>query len=126
VLVRYRCHGDSLSSGSPVNQVLRQIYVFEKVGERFDLTPDERAELSQVLERLRAELELEYGKEHLARGDYARARASLGKANSFQPRVKLRAVLLLLDIAPSLLARVYAWRMRRAQVSLKAEATASR
>jgi glycosyltransferase involved in cell wall biosynthesis len=125
VLVRYRCHDDSLSSGTPVNQVRRQIYVFEKMGERFDLAPDERAEFSRVLEKLRAELELELGKEHLARGDYAGARESLGKANSFQPRVKLRAVLLLLSVAPRLLARLYAWRTRRVQGALKAEASGS-
>lgn len=122
VLLRYRCQANSLSSGTPVNQVLRQLNVFEKMGARLELTPEERAELGRVLEKLRAELELEYGKEHLARGDYEGARASLGKANSFQPRVKLRAVLLLLSVAPRLLARLYAWRTRKARGSLKTEA----
>ena len=126
VLLRYRCQGNSLSSGTPVNQVLRQLNVFEKMGSRLELTAEERAELSRVLEKLRAELELEYGKEHLARGDYTSARQSLKKANSFRPRMKLRATLLLLNVAPRLLARLYAWRARKAHGALKAEAAGSR
>ncbi|HKQ99583.1 MAG TPA: glycosyltransferase family A protein, partial [Pyrinomonadaceae bacterium] len=61
VLVHYRFHENSLS-GDEVNRNTRQLRVYDKIENSFDLTPDERAEVSRALRGRRALLEFELGK----------------------------------------------------------------
>lgn len=110
VLLRYRCHRGSLSSGDAVEQVRRQIRVVERFGEYTDLKTEERAVLSEMMEKLRADLELEMCKRHLRGGDFREARASLKRANDYRRSWKLRAALVAMRVAPRLLARLHARR----------------
>jgi hypothetical protein len=110
--LRYRYHENSLS-GDALNRINRELRVIGKFEGFTDLTPDERAVVAQSLARLRAELELEKGKLHLARGEFAEARAAFGKANDFRRSWKLRMVGFTLRVAPRMLQKIYLRRMKR-------------
>ena len=114
VLLRYRCHPESLSSADPVDKIARQLRLFEKIVETHDLTADERAEIEHVFEKLRAELEFEIGKARFAEGDFAEARRRFKTANHVRRSWKLRAVILLARLSPRLLRKLHLRRMEKA------------
>lgn len=111
VLLRYRCHPDSLSSVDPVGKFVRQLSLFEKIGETHDLNVGERAELDRVFKRLRAGMEFEIGKARFVEGDFAEARRRLKTANGLRRSWKVSAILLLTRLSPRLLRRLYLRRM---------------
>jgi len=111
VLLRQRCHPDSLSTTDPVDKIHRQIRLFEKIEAKYDLTPEERAEVAYVFKKLNAELDYETGKAQFLEGDFANARRNLKKANLFQHNWRTRVILFLLSVAPRLTRRVYLRRM---------------
>lgn len=110
VLVRYRCHADSLS-GDAIRQIERHMVILNKAARRDDLTPGERRVVAGALARLDAHLKLERGKLRLADGDFAAAAAELEGANRWQRSWRLRLVLLWLRVAPRSLQRVYKLRL---------------
>jgi len=106
VLLQYRCHDNSLS-GDAINNVVRQLRAYEKFERSYDLSPEEREDVSYMLENLRAELELETGKMHLAKGNFADARNAFVIANKHYRKAKLTMAILLLNFSPRLLAYLY-------------------
>jgi glycosyltransferase involved in cell wall biosynthesis len=112
VLLHYRFHEGSLS-GDELNRINRELRVLNKIESAYDLTTSERAATSQAKEKLKASLELETGKQRLARGEFAGALAAFRKANSFYRSWKLRAAISLLRISPRLLQSVYLRRTRK-------------
>lgn len=100
VLLRYRHHSGSLS-GDAANRVARELVVLEKI-ETYDLTPEERAEVLKAKEKVRANIALLSGKQHLARGRFAEAREAFERANASHKSWKLRAVVIALRVAPRL------------------------
>jgi glycosyltransferase involved in cell wall biosynthesis len=106
VLLRYRYHEDSLS-GDALNQIKRELRVLGKIESSYDLTPAERREVLRAMETIRMNLELETGKLHLAKGEFAEAVAAFSKVNAARRSLKMKAVLLMSRIAPRLLQRVY-------------------
>jgi GT2 family glycosyltransferase len=110
VLVRYRCHADSLS-GDAATQITRHLTVLNKTARRNDLTPDERRVLEGARARLEAHLKLERGKLRLVDGDFAAAAAELKDANRWQRSWRLSLVLLWLRVAPRSLQRIYKLRL---------------
>ena len=106
VLLQYRCHDNSLS-GDSINNVVRQLRVYEKARRSYDLTPEESADVSRMVENLQAELELETGKMHLLNKNFAEARISLTKANRHYRKLKLSFLILLLHISPRLAMNIY-------------------
>jgi len=106
VLLRYRYHENSLS-GDALNQIRRELRVLGKIEESYDLTPREREEVLKAMAAVEANLELETGKLHLAKGEFAEAREAFRKACAASPSLKLRGALLLLRFAPRLLQKVY-------------------
>ena len=100
VLLRYRQHAGSLS-GDAANRVARELNVLDKI-ETYDLTREERAAVSRARERIRASVELESGKQHLARGRFEEAREAFERANVFHKSWKLRGLVLALRVAPRL------------------------
>ncbi|HEV2915782.1 MAG TPA: glycosyltransferase [Pyrinomonadaceae bacterium] len=110
VLLRYRVHADSLS-GDAIQQIERELIVFEKMLGRDDLSPHERRTVEGAIVRLRSHLKLEHGKLRLAHGDFAAASLEIKDANRLQRRLKLRLVLLWLRIAPRSLQRFYKLRL---------------
>ena len=107
VLLRYRCHDDSLSSTDAVNKIRRQLRIFERIVQTHDLTPAERAEVDHVFERLNAEMEFEIGKVNFAKGNFSEASWRLKRANDFQQSWRIHAIVLMMHIAPRLLQKVY-------------------
>ncbi|HYY56258.1 MAG TPA: glycosyltransferase [Pyrinomonadaceae bacterium] len=110
VLLRYRVHAGSLS-GDAIQQIERELIVFEKMLTRDDLTPRERRIVEGAVERLKSHWKLEHGKLRLAHGDFAAASLEIEDANKSQRRLKLRLVLLWLRIAPRSLQRFYKLRL---------------
>lgn len=110
VLLRYRYHENSLS-GDALNQIKRELRVLGKIESSYDLTPEEREDVSKAMAAIGANLELETGKLHLAKGEFEEARAAFLKANATRRSLKLSAALLLLRISPRLLQRLYVRRI---------------
>jgi glycosyltransferase involved in cell wall biosynthesis len=106
LLLRYRYHENSLS-GDALNQIKRELRVLGKIESTYDLTPDERAQILQAMEAISQNLELETGKLHLAKGEFAQAREAFSKVNAARRSWKLKGALFLLRIAPRLLQRIY-------------------
>jgi hypothetical protein len=104
VLLRYRYHEGSLS-GDVLNRARREWRVTKRIADTYELTPEERAVINSMLARQEATLELETGRQQLLEEKFGEARASFEKANRVLPSWKLRAALLLLRVAPRLLAR---------------------
>jgi len=114
VLLRYRYHAESLSSTDPVTKIVRQLRLFERFTQTYELTPGERAEVDRMFEKLNAEMQFEIGKDHFAKGNFSEARSHLKKANDFQRSWKVHAIILLMRIAPRLLQKIH-FRLRNQQ-----------
>jgi glycosyltransferase involved in cell wall biosynthesis len=117
VLLSYRSRPDSLS-GDTINSHRRELRVFDKIEQSYDLTPAERRELTAVIRTRRALLEYELGKLYLVPGDFARARESFVKANNLQRSWKPRLALWLTRIAPGLFRTLYVRRAQSNSISL--------
>jgi glycosyltransferase involved in cell wall biosynthesis len=111
VLLTYRCHEGSLS-GDSINKVVRQLRVYERMQQSYNLTLDERADIRRMVENLNAELELETGKLHLLEGRFDEALSAIKKANIHWRSWKLRATILLLQLCPGLVLHLYRRRTR--------------
>ena len=114
VLLSYRSRTNSLS-GDAINSHQRELRVFDKIEQSYDLTPTERLEVTAVIRSRRALLEYELGKLYLVPGDFARARESFANANSLQRSWKPRLALWLTRIAPVLFRSLY---LRRTQSAI--------
>lgn len=112
VLVRYRCHEGSLS-GDALNRLGREWRVTKQIADTYDLTPEERAQVEAMMERQQAALALETGRMQLLEGKFEEARASFEKGVRVLPNWKVRAALVLMRVAPGLLARVVRMRAER-------------
>lgn len=109
VLIKYRCRKESLS-GDEVNRIARQIRVYQKILDAYELTAQERNEVARVLERIKALHELELSKAYLSQGRFSEARLALNKANGHQRSWKLRGIGFFMLVAPQLLRRFHAGR----------------
>lgn len=107
VLLHYLCRSDSLSFTDAVTKIVRQQRIFNRILEKYDLTSEEHAEIAQMLEQLDAEMEFELGKVNFAKGNFPEASRRLKKANVFQKSFKVKAIILLISIAPRLMQQVY-------------------
>jgi glycosyltransferase involved in cell wall biosynthesis len=113
VLLHYRSRLNSLS-GDAINSHRRELRVFDKIEQSYDFTPDERAEVSLVIRNRRALLEYELGKLYLLPGDFARARESFAKANSFRRSWKPQLALWFTRLAPRVMQALYLRRTKNA------------
>jgi glycosyltransferase involved in cell wall biosynthesis len=111
VLVRYRYREGSLS-GDAVNRVTRELRVYSKIRDAYELSAAQRAEVEAAIRRMEGELNLVEGKAHLERGEFARARESFRKADELRPGWRLKAALLLLRVSPRLLLKLTRRRLR--------------
>jgi len=113
VLLRYRSHDDSLS-GSAVNMHRRELRVYDKIEQSYNLTPAERTEVIPAIRKRRALLEFELGKLYLAQGDFVGARECFHKACNQRKSWKAEVALLFSRIAPRLMQTIYLRRLRTA------------
>jgi len=98
-LLKYRCRTDSLSGGV-INSHRRELAVFDKIEQRYELSPEERARAAEIICRRRALLQFELGKLYSARGDFAAAHAAFAEANRLEPTLKRRIAPFLTRLAP--------------------------
>jgi glycosyltransferase involved in cell wall biosynthesis len=102
VLLKYRCRPDGLT-GDAVNSHRRELRIFDKIENSYDLSPQEREEVSEVIRNRRALLEFELGKLHAAQGDDQKSRESFVRADRLRPTWKTRTALWLNRLSPGLL-----------------------
>ena len=102
VLLKYRCRPDGLT-GDAVNSHRRELRIFDKIEQSYDLSPHEREEVSEVIRNRRALLEFELGKLHAAQGDDQKSRESFIRADRLRPTWKTRTALWLNRLSPGLL-----------------------
>lgn len=113
VLLRYRCREGSLS-GDIMNRLTRETRVYRYIVDNYDLTAAERAEVSHVMERQRGAVDLATAKLNLLDGQFDEARSAFERAHGVLGGWKLRAVVLMLRVAPRLLRRLALSRLRTA------------
>jgi glycosyltransferase involved in cell wall biosynthesis len=112
VLLIRRIHVDSLS-GDSLTECERALAGLRRIDETMPLTKRERAALRRTVAWLHARRELERGKHFLRNRDFAAARNAVAWANRVRPRLKLRAILVALRIAPMWLYVIDRLRQRR-------------
>jgi GT2 family glycosyltransferase len=115
VLLKYRARSGSLS-GDAINSHRRELRVFDKIEQSYDLTAAERAEVVPVIRKRRALLHYELGKLFLLPGDFASARESFAQANSFWRSWKTLGALWFARLAPRLMKDLYLQRSKSAQI----------
>jgi glycosyltransferase involved in cell wall biosynthesis len=113
VLLRYRCREGSLS-GDMMNRLTREMRVYSYIAENYDLTDEERVELSRAMHLQRGAVDLATGKLSLLDGQFDEARSSFERAHGVLGGWKLRAAVLMLRVAPRLLRRLALNRLRTA------------
>jgi glycosyltransferase involved in cell wall biosynthesis len=111
VLLEYRARAGSLS-GDAINSHRRELRVFDKIEQSYDLTAAERAEVVPVIRKRRALLHYELGKLFLLPGDFVSARESFAQANSFWRSWKTLGALWFARLAPRLMKDLYLQRTR--------------
>jgi len=112
LLMRYRCHENSLS-GDEVNRSTRQLRVYDKIENSFDLTPEERPKVLKAIARRRALLEFELGKLYLERGDFEKSQAAFLRANRWRKSWKTIVAVSLSRLSPAVTRAIHVRRMRR-------------
>jgi glycosyltransferase involved in cell wall biosynthesis len=98
-LLKYRCRPNSLSGGV-INSHRRELRIFDKIETAYDLSPQQRTEVAEIIRKRRALLEFELGKLYAASGNFHRAQESFVEANRLQPTLKGRVALSLIRLAP--------------------------
>lgn len=106
ILLKYRVRPDGLTGGS-IQRARRFIIALEKIEEKFDLTPAEKVSVRQRLAEAEAEFNLEAGKAHLLREEFAEARRSFRAANEFYRQPKLKIINFGLLISPKTIVRIF-------------------
>jgi len=101
VLGRYRSHPGSLSKNA-MKTLKALMAVYEKAERTMELPEETRGFLRRQLKKTQAQIDLEAGRELLARGEFEQARDALRRANSFFQAAKLKLVTLGLHVAPRL------------------------
>jgi hypothetical protein len=104
--LKYRVRLDSLT-GNSVQNIQREIDVFERIKRLFELDEPQKAIIEKHLTRLGAEIEIEKGKSYLLQNDFAAARKSFAKGNDYRRSLKLTLIIWGLRLTPRLLLRFY-------------------
>ena len=111
VLARHRLHAASL--GADDRRLIEgELKVYQKLLRELPTSARECELVRARMERRRADLALEDGRQQFMAGRYSQAAEALERANGFYHSRKLRLVLLGLRAAPRLLRRVYGLRHR--------------
>src|ERR1041385_3623857 len=111
-LLKYRCRPNSLSGGI-INSHRRELRIFDKIEQSYDLSPEQRNAVAEVIRGRRALLQFELGKMHAARGEFSQSEESFADAHRLQPTLKGRVALSLVRFAPRALRTICARRYPR-------------
>ncbi len=106
VLLKHRIHIKGLS-GDSVQRVEREIDVFHRVEKQIELSAGQKQVIRKQLDRLESELKIEQGKAFLLNNEFEKARISFQQANRYQKSSKLKIIIWMVTLAPSLLVKIY-------------------
>jgi len=98
-LLKYRCRANSLSGGV-INSHQRELRIFEKIEQSYDLSSAQRSAVTEIIRKRSALLQFELGKLYAAGGDFKQSHDSFAMANRLQPSLKGRIALSLIRFAP--------------------------
>lgn len=118
VLAKKRVHSASLGA-DPLKLQEGGLRVLRKFARRDDLTPSEKTALARRLTQMQALRDLTLGKARLAAGDFAGARTAISAANEHFDTPKLGLALLAMRIAPRLLARAHALKLKTSELRVR-------
>jgi glycosyltransferase involved in cell wall biosynthesis len=99
-LLQYRCRTDGLT-GDAISSHRRELKIFDKIEESYELAPEERAVTARVIRNRRALLYFEMGKLYAASGELEQSNASFRRAHDLKPTAKTRIALWLIRNAPN-------------------------
>jgi len=109
-LLKYRCRPDGLT-GDTINSHQRELRVFDKIENSYDLSATDREEILHVIRERRALLHFELGKLYAARGDFEKARDSFAESRRLKPALKKSTAVWLMRSAPRLMQSICARRV---------------
>jgi glycosyltransferase involved in cell wall biosynthesis len=101
-LLKYRCRPGSLSGGV-INSHRRELTVFDKIEQRYELSTDQRTQVTEIIRKRRALLQFELGKLYSARGDFEQAHESFSAAKRLEPTLKRGIALFLVRLVPRIM-----------------------
>lgn len=105
-LLKYRVHEKSLS-GNTIQQIRREIDVFERVKKNIELNENQKQTVENHLKRLEAAMDVERGKCFLVQRNFDSAKNAFRRANAFRQSLKLQMVIWLTLFTPGLLLKFY-------------------
>jgi glycosyltransferase involved in cell wall biosynthesis len=111
-LLKYRCRPNSLSGGV-INSHRRELRIFDKIEQSYDLSPEQRNEVAEIIRKRRALLTFEMGKLYAARGDFSQSYESFVESNRLEPSLKGRVAQSLVRCAPQAVRAICARRYPR-------------
>ena len=109
-LLKYRCRPDGLT-GDEINSHRRELRIFDKIENSYDLFAADREQVLKVIRDRRALLQFELGKLYAAGGDFAKARASFRESRCLEPALKKSVAVWLMRSAPRLMQSICARRV---------------
>lgn len=99
VLLKYRVRTDGIS-GNYLRRVDREIELFKRFQQIFDLNAEQRAEVAFRLRKLDSDRDLELGKGLLLKRDFSGAAARFASSNRFRRSWYLAVVIFCVKLAP--------------------------
>jgi glycosyltransferase involved in cell wall biosynthesis len=109
-LLKYRCRSDGLT-GDEINSHQRELRVFDKIENSYDLSATDREQVLQAIRDRRALLNFELGKLYAARGNFEKARDSFAESRRVKPALKKSVAAWLMRSAPLLMQSICARRV---------------
>jgi glycosyltransferase involved in cell wall biosynthesis len=109
-LLKYRCRPDGLTRDA-VHSHQRELRIFDKIENTYDLSATDREEVLHVIRDRRALLHFELGKLYAARGDFEKAQDSFAEARRQKPALKESVAVWLMRSAPRLMQAICARRV---------------
>jgi teichuronic acid biosynthesis glycosyltransferase TuaG len=106
ILLKHRIHPNNLS-GNSIQQVEREIDVFQRIGKVIELDETQKNVVEKQLNRLESYLEVERGKIFLMQKNFISAKNAFRKANDYRRSLKLQLIICLTLFAPGLLLKLY-------------------
>ena len=108
ILLKHRVHLKGLS-GNSVKRIERELNAYNRLLETLPLNKNQVHIVECQLKRLEASLLLERGKSLLLDENYIDAKRTFKEANKYFRSIKLRAVLIMLNLFPRLLLWLFKW-----------------
>lgn len=109
VLARHRVRGESLAADA-VLMFESKIEVYQKIARTLNLSSQSQKLIQEQIERCRADIAFERGKQQFISRRFGHALEALREANKVYHSGKLRVVLVCLRVAPRVLWRIYTLR----------------